>query len=226
MNVSLDFDSVWKRVRIATGLKTQTELAQWLGIKQSSVSGAKLRGLWPVEWAIRLAESHNISIDWLLTGKGAPFIDGAHLPDAPIYNKEGNVAFDLIPLVEPTLSAGNGAIVYHEDVVEKYAFRRDWLSKAITGKRNAVLMMVEGDSMEPLICDGDMVMIDQGRKDLRTGKIYAVGIEDVIMIKRVEIVPGQIFLKSDNPIYSNIEVDPAELRVIGQVIWFARELVK
>ncbi len=46
------------------------DLADFLDIKSSSVSGAKRRGVFPLEWAFKVAQGHNLSTDWLATGEG------------------------------------------------------------------------------------------------------------------------------------------------------------
>lgn len=93
-----------------------------------------------------------------------------------------------------------------------------------------VLMQVSGDSMQPEILDGDMVLIDQGKKDipLKLGRIFAVGFEDAIYLKRIDKLPGKIILKSVNPEYPPVELDVRgqlgdSFRVIGQVLWVGRE---
>jgi len=39
------------------------------------------------------------------------------------------------------------------------------------------------------------------QKDILAGSIYAVGIEDTIMVKRIEKHPGKLVLRSDNKDY-------------------------
>lgn len=89
-------------------------------------------------------------------------------------------------------------------------------------------MTVLGDSMEPLISDGDMVMIDLGRQRLHSGQIYAIGVGDAIMIKRLErMTDRSVRVISDNKAtYPAYEIDLAELRILGQVIRYARQLVR
>jgi hypothetical protein len=65
---SFDFNEVWGRIRKVTGWKRYGEFAEFLDIRSASVSGAKIRGAMPIEWALRVAQSRNISTDWLLTG--------------------------------------------------------------------------------------------------------------------------------------------------------------
>jgi hypothetical protein len=62
-----------------------------------------------------------------------------------------------------------------------------------------VLMQIEGDSMSPTIMDGDVAMVDMSRRDLRPGPIYALGIDEIVVIKRVELQSGsQMTILSDN----------------------------
>jgi phage repressor protein C with HTH and peptisase S24 domain len=165
----------------------------------------------------RICEFYKVDINWLLTGEGFPYIIGEE--------KEGE--FDNIPLAEARLNAGGGSVVLSEGFNESYSFRKDWVAKIATSRKNLVLMFVQGDSMEPAIMDDDIVMIDRGRLDIHTGRIYAVGVSDTIMIKRLELLPDQKFnVISDNKRYSPYIIGCDAIRIIGQVIWFARELVK
>jgi phage repressor protein C with HTH and peptisase S24 domain len=87
-------------------------------------------------------------------------------------------------------------------------------------------MQVSGDSMEPGIRDGDTVMIDRSRTAVVAGGIYAVGIDDTIMIKRLEKRPGQLALISDNRAYETILVDAgaAAVRILGRVVQLQRRI--
>ncbi len=106
-----------------------------------------------------------------------------------------------------------------------YPFRREWLRRK-GNPANMVLMDVVGNSMEPEIRDGDTVLIDQSRADVLAGGIYAVGVEDTVMVKRIEKLPGQLVLRSDNPDYAPVLLAGDQLqsvRVIGRVLWISRE---
>lgn len=91
-----------------------------------------------------------------------------------------------------------------------------------------VLMRVEGDSMQPEIMNNDVVLIDQSKTEIRLGRIFAVGFEEAIYLKRIDMLPGKIVLKSVNPAYPPVELDIRDqqrdsFRVIGQVLWSGRE---
>lgn len=60
-----------RRVFEAAGCRTQVELAEFLGVRQSSVSDAKKRGSVPAEWLLKLLFLRGINPIWVLTGQGA-----------------------------------------------------------------------------------------------------------------------------------------------------------
>jgi phage repressor protein C with HTH and peptisase S24 domain len=88
-----------------------------------------------------------------------------------------------------------------------------------------VLIKVSGDSMEPTLLNGDLVLVDRGRDYLDPqGGVYAIALDDVIMIKRVQPTGDRVRIISDNKMYEPFEVKADQVRVNGKVIWFAREL--
>lgn len=134
--------------------------------------------------------------------------------------------FHLVPLAAAHLSAGGGAFVLSERFRDFYAFRKDWLRRVATSPSNIVLMIVSGHSMEATIADGDIVMIDIGRTRVHDGFVYALGQGETIAIKRLENLPGDVLrVISDNKAeYPPYTAHMRDIRIIGQVIWFAREL--
>ncbi len=82
--------------------------------------------------------------------------------------------------------------------------------------------------MDPVIKDKDIVLVDQGQTDIITGNIYAIGIDDEVLIKHVDKVPGHYVLRSANKDYAPINVDlndeSLNVRIIGRVLWMGREL--
>jgi phage repressor protein C with HTH and peptisase S24 domain len=80
--------------------------------------------------------------------------------------------------------------------------------------------------MEPEIKDGDTVLIDESQKDILAGAVYAVGVDDTIMVKRLEKHPNKLVLHSDNREYAPIYLQGDEInsiRIIGKVIWICRD---
>ena len=58
----------------AAECRTQVELADFLGIRQSSVSDAKKRSKIPAEWLMTLLRFKSVNPEWILTGEGAIYL--------------------------------------------------------------------------------------------------------------------------------------------------------
>ncbi len=210
------FDSFLKRVYEATGLSSQSDLASALQVNRSAITQARKKNTIPDKWILKLYRIYGLNPEWVDSGKGQTFLT--------IDNDE-DTKFKNIPKVKARLCAGGGSFEVGAEIEGYYAFQREWLrAKGLADKM--VLMDIFGNSMEPELKDGDTILIDESQKDVLAGAIYAVGIDDTIMVKRVEKYPNKLVLLSDNkdyaPIYlQNEEIDNA--RIIGKVIWICRE---
>lgn len=95
--------------------------------------------------------------------------------------------------------------------------RHDWLAAHL----------VQGDSMAPTLLDGDHVLVDTAdRQPLRDG-IYAIESEARIVVKRLSVNPAthQVAILSDNASYPSFPgCDPAQIRVVGRIVWLGRRL--
>lgn len=224
------FEKVWDRICRTLKWNRASQMADFLEISKSTISQCRKRGTFPTEWAFRIAQGNNLSTDWLLTGKGQPYII-KEMTDNPLLlnstSSRSSDNYDYIPMVETTLSAGGGAFVQSEGVEGYYAFRKSWIKRVSSSTKDLVLMRITGDSMSPTIQDRDTVMIDIGRKNIKEGSVYAIRLDSTVLIKRLAFRPGDKFLIiSDNKNdYQPYEVSSSELKVIGQVIFFSRVLV-
>ena len=210
------FESFLKRVFEATGITSQAELASILNINRSAITQARKKDSIPDKWILQLYRSFGLNPDWVETGMGQKFQKKSD-PDS-IYKN--------IPKVKARLSAGGGSFEVGSEIEGYYSFRKDWLSTKGTINK-MVLMDIFGNSMEPEMKDGDTVLIDESQKDVLAGAIYAVGVDDTIMVKRLEKHPNKLVLLSDNKDYSSIYLQGSEIysvRIIGKVIWICREL--
>lgn len=79
-----------KRVFEVAGCRTQAELADFWGIKQSSISDAKKRERIPAEWLLTLWRKKGVNPDWILTGQGPRSLQPTECMDilSPVYIKE------------------------------------------------------------------------------------------------------------------------------------------
>ena len=134
--------------------------------------------------------------------------------------------FDVIRKVRARLSAGGGSFEVSPEIEGYYSFQKEWLKKKGNAS-NMVLMDIFGNSMEPELRDRDTVLIDQSIREILAGAIYAIGIDDTVMVKRVEKLPDKLVLLSENKDYSTIVLQGDEIRnvrILGKVIWICREL--
>ncbi|NJB67623.1 phage repressor protein C with HTH and peptisase S24 domain [Desulfobaculum xiamenense] len=221
---------VVERMIDALGLATQSALARELGVSRGAISDAKAKNKVPAEWLLKLFRAHSINPFWLETGRGAKFLREdvvrENVADTPEQGRQGE--YEFIPLVAARLAGGGGSAETSDRVVGYYAFRRSWLrgKGSIDDMR---LMRVTGESMEPTLEDEDVVLVDLSQCDILVGKIYAVRMDDEIVVKRLERKPGKLVLVSDNRrFYEPLEVpvgDQINVEVLGRVIWMARELM-
>lgn len=135
----------------------------------------------------------------------------------------GNEDFAPIPRLDARMSAGPGAENGDVHVIEKLAFRRDWLDRMGVDPTQAVLVQVSGDSMTPGLHDGDLALIDRRRNKVRNGNVYALTDTDgSTRVKRIDLLPNGLILRSDAPSYPT-EFRPCDdanrLQIIGQVVW-------
>ena len=63
-----------QRVFESAECKTQAQLADFLEIRQSSISDAKKRKSIPAEWLIKLLKLKWINPEWILTGEGSQYL--------------------------------------------------------------------------------------------------------------------------------------------------------
>jgi len=74
MTNDVPFKEQMSRIQLVTGKRTQTELADFLGIGPSAVSDAKEQGKIPSDWLVILLRVKNVYPEWILTGNGPCFI--------------------------------------------------------------------------------------------------------------------------------------------------------
>ncbi len=124
-----------------------------------------------------------------------------------------------VPRLPLDASAGPGAFAAEEMPVDTFRFSARWLRAQGFDPGSLSAIAVAGDSMEPLLRDGDEILVDIAPRPLRDG-IHVVRVGDALMVKRVQTgVPDVIVLESENPSYRPIELPRGEVQVIGRVVW-------
>lgn len=186
--------------------KTQTELSAYLGLKKTTAT--KL-----YDFLEGTDTRFTAVIQWLEKVGGQ-----IALPDEQLER------YEMIPKVRAVAGAGE-SLMTSDRISGYYAFRKDFLEREKIHPEHCVLMQVIGDSMEPLIKEGDTILVDEHCKDPKDGKIYVVGLGDALMVKRLAKLPNGWKLCSDNKERGDTPVQGDELdtlRFYGRVRWFGR----
>jgi phage repressor protein C with HTH and peptisase S24 domain len=209
-------DNLIRRIADATGISSQSDLARELGINRSGITHARNKNQIPEKWVVKLYRRFGLNPRWIESGTGNVFMDEHGSRDD---------GFTYVPKVTARLSAGTGSFDCDAQVIEHLAFPAAWLNRKGSA-RSMVAMAVFGHSMEPVIKEGDTVLIDQSQTQILAGAIYAVGVEDTILVKRLEKHPDKLVLCSDNrdfpPIFLGVD-ECDKVRILGKIIWSCRE---
>ena len=220
-------DDIILRMKTALSLKSDRQLAHFLEIAPQSVSTWRSRNTTPYALCDQVSQKVGVSIDWLLTGEGSMYrhqanaqADTDHADSDLVYIKE----YDL------QLAAGVGS--YPKDhvlAINSRAFGKRWLVSKGLQADNLSLVRVHGESMEPLLKDKDMVLIDQDRTSPSDAMPFAVRLEDALYVKMVQRHGGVLRLLSLNKLYDPVEVDLSRAgescSIMGAVVWHAHSWV-
>jgi len=124
-----------------------------------------------------------------------------------------------VPRLPLEASAGPGTVGAAEIPFDAFRFSRRWLREQ--GLEPAMLSSIRvlGDSMDPLLRDGDEILVDRAPRAFREG-VHVVRLGEALHVKRLQAVPpDRLRLISSNPAYEPVEVAMADVDVVGRVVW-------
>ncbi|MEO0063348.1 MAG: hypothetical protein RLZZ08_1908 [Pseudomonadota bacterium] len=124
-----------------------------------------------------------------------------------------------IPRLPLEASAGPGATGAEEIAFDAFRFSRKWLREQGLDAAQLSAIRVMGDSMDPLLRDGDEILVDCTPRPFRDG-VHVLRLGDMLHVKRVQAgQPGRVRLISANEAYDPIDVGLDEVDLIGRVVW-------
>lgn len=195
---------------------SQTEFAQKLGM---TMQGIQKWEYGTVEIKLSslnlISETFNVNPDWLLNGTGEMFLDNT--------SRQQEVS-DIISIPyypEVSAAAGSGALVYDENTVKHLQISSAIIN--ISTGDNVCLINATGNSMQPVIDDKDLLLVDLSQKLITDEGIYVIRLDTTLVVKRVQKILNGIILISDNPQYPPREIsannfNENDAAVIGKVI--------
>ncbi|MYL82152.1 phage repressor protein [Desulfovibrio aerotolerans] len=215
------FDDAFDRIKKATGMRTQVEIAKLLDIRQSSISDAKRRQSIPDSWLIKLYQVYNLNPSWILDGDTPQFLGeqrtGAFQVKEPAEaygRKPKHYQMPVCTMALPEDAQGPWQEQPVESLTVPEQFHRPGL---------VVVRMDESD-MEPVIHRGAYVGIDKDRRTIRSGALYALDMPmEGLVIKKIvhDSENGRLILRSENTDFADqtLPADGSAERIVGRVIW-------
>lgn len=205
------FDDIFRRFLQVTGTSTQQELADVLGIKQSTISESKKRNTVPPGWYLTLFEKRGVNPDWLREGKGPMLLrteEGRYvepgIPPSPLMQGVSRPYYNSHELGGGEWTP-SGCIV----VPEPYA-----------GRGIRILRMT-GDGFAPTVRRGAFVGVDMHGVRPSSGDIFAVHMPlEGVVLKRLFCDGDTLVLRADHPQHPDMRLSRNEAgRLIGKAVW-------
>ena len=121
---------------------------------------------------------------------------------------------------------GDGGMMEIDAVRDYWSISRDYLrSELHVDARDARIIEVQGDSMEPTLRSGDRVMVNMADCRPTPPGIFALWDGFGVVVKRVEFVlnsdPPNVRITSDNQQHGTYERTLEEVSIIGRIVWRA-----
>jgi len=170
---------------------TDGELAEYVGVSRQAIYRWRNGSKPSFDKMLKVADFFDIKIDEF----------GVSIPDNKATEKQ------LIPIV------GNiqaGYPVESFEVVDEYVS----LPTGVTFSKNLFALRVVGDSMMPLVMEGDIIICDRNT-EYANGRICAVTVDGESTLKRVKADTSGITLSPTNPMYREIHYSPKKAQELG-----------
>jgi phage repressor protein C with HTH and peptisase S24 domain len=208
------------RLRSARGKRSRAEVARHLGVHENTVAkmerGESAADLWQLQ---QVAD---------LTGCGFGWLVGVELQRSSVSNTAQAVETDdhiYVPLFDLRAAAGHGAFNEAEDVLNMRPFASDYIRRELGISHLSLAMItVVGGSMEPMIHDGDVVLVDLLDTSVAAEGPHLIRMDGALLVKLLERRPGgRLRVRSKNAEFEPFDVDQAspggDFQILGRVRW-------
>lgn len=205
----LNHDDVWAAIDALAGRKglSVSALAKNAGLDPTTFNKSKRetnggRPRWP----------STESISKLLTSTGTSLVDlfADHIRGEGGFNR-------LIPVIDHIQAGSSG---YFDD--SGYPVGTGWLELSFpdVGDPNAYALEINGNGMEPVYRDGDLVVVSPAASLRRGDRVVARTKEGEVMAKVLARRSAQrVILISFNPSYGDRIIRTADIDWIARIIW-------
>ncbi len=158
---------------------------------------------------LKLARAANVSLEWLMTGKGemrpVGLLPGAALADVV-----------MVEVRDPR------AALQMEQILGHLPFSRTWLESRLGLSDQERLMILEADQdLPPLIRQADLLLIDRSveRKLPRRDGLYVLSVARGLAVRQVHVRLNQNFRVSEPGVSDDVAASELDRLIVGEVVW-------
>lgn len=173
---------------------SQEKVAEYAGVSQASISGWRKGKRTPqIDVAIKIAEFLHVSPNWLICGDS---------------RDETNVDSNIVPV--GSFCQENGNVLFKKEKSVGY-------SAAAHVSKECESFVMSGNHMEPVIRDGDIVVIDTDDKVIKNGAVYAFFANNQFIVAALNrSISGQVSASFFNP--KQTEQINGKITIIGRAV--------
>jgi phage repressor protein C with HTH and peptisase S24 domain len=216
--------ALWDKARAAGG-PTQTVFGETYDIGTQSAVNLFLTGTTPLSLkaARGFAKGLGCEIADFSTRLAAEARKNAEFASAGDDSED----FADIKRVDVQVSAGHGAEPVVEETIGSLKFKNSFLRSLGVSVASARIVNVAGDSMDPTIKDGAVILVSTKNRDPINNAIFALARPgpDPLIVKRLLLIDGQWIARSDNRDFADIKIGDGEpVTIIGRAMWMGARL--
>lgn len=232
-NIGMSIGSRIREARRAAKL-TQKALAQKVGMAQASLSELETGESQGTTMVASFAAALGVNALWLETGKGSmngeqpvaveesPFIESDSLYPGAMRVVVGDEPDTIaVPRVRLRLRAGVSQFDTEPDMEGDghEQIPRSVLTALRIDPRNLLALRVRGMSMEPMLFEDDVIIIDKSDTKPVSREVYAVNFDGEACIKQLVYRGGQWYLHSINPDHGPVNTKSGQCSIVGRVVY-------
>jgi phage repressor protein C with HTH and peptisase S24 domain len=238
-NIEMSIGARVKQARKAAKM-TQGELGDRSGLKQSTISDLEVGKSQGTTYIASLAAALGVNALWLETGRGSmapsaiPLLDTIAaeqsrpvVEDSPFLSGASPVRIgeepDTVPIRRVKLKLRAGVAGYQtEPEMEDGGVLN--MPRRIIDKNNFVphqllAVTVKGCSMEPLLFEDDVVVINTADRKPADRELFAVNFNGEACVKQLWKDGKEWFLRSLHPDHKPINVRSGQCDIVGRVVY-------
>ena len=198
-----------KTARRRAGIR-QLDVAEKLDVGQATVSGWENGAYAPDDDVLhQLAELFHVDAEDLI---------GTQPPAGSTDDFSNTVMIPEYPL---QVAAGGGALIEESAPTSYWPWPKRFFQTMDWNPAWFMVLTVTGASMEPTLRSGDKLLVDSTRNNPAVPGLYVLGLEDMAVVKRIELIPGsnpaRLRISSDNQLHHAYETDASTVKIIGWV---------